>query len=274
MSKLSELVAGRELLANLVLRELRSKYKRSVLGWAWSLANPLASMLVFTIVFRVFLKIAPPLGDPSGLHNFALFLLCGLLPWNFFGNSLSGSIGVIVGNASLVKKVYFPRSLLVFASVGSWTTSFLIELVVLLVALLIAGNFVVPWLPVLLVIVAVLMFFIAGVALIFSAANVYFRDVEHLVGVALQVWFYATPVVYPISLVPERLELAGRSLPVRFLYELNPMVGFVEAIRDAVYDLRFPGLGDFAYLVGVSGLVFVGGLTLFSRLERRMAEEI
>lgn len=274
MSKVSELVAGRELLVNLTLRELRSKYKRSVLGWAWSLANPLASMLIFTIVFAVFLKVEPPVGNPSGLHNFALFLLCGLLPWNFFANSVSGSIGVIIGNASLVKKVYFPRSLLVFASVGSATVSFLIELAVLGVALLIAGSFVLPWVPVLLVLLAIMVVFVSGVSLIFSAANVYLRDVQHLVGVALQVWFYATPVVYPISLVPEHLELAGWSVPVRFLYGFNPLVRFVEAIRDTIYDRRFPAFGDFSYLLAVSAFVFVAGLAVFSRLERRMAEEL
>lgn len=274
MNKLSDLVAGRELFVNLTLRELRSKYKRSVLGWAWSLANPLASMLIFTIVFAVFLKIEPPVGDPSGLHNFALFLLCGLLPWNFFSNSVSSSIGVIIGNAGLVKKVFFPRSLLVFASVGSATTSFLIELAVLGVALFVAGSFVLPWVPVLLVLVVLMVVFVSGVSLIFAAANVYLRDVQHLVGVALQVWFYATPVVYPISLVPEHLQVAGWSVPVRFLYGFNPLVGFVEAIRDAIYDRRFPGFGDFSYLLGVSVVVFLVGFGVFSRLERRMAEEL
>jgi lipopolysaccharide transport system permease protein len=274
ISRLGEVAAGRELLVNLTLRELRSKYKRSVLGWAWSLANPLASLLIFTIVFRLFLRISPPVGDPSGLHNFGLFLLCGLLPWNFFANASTGSLAMLIGNAELVKKVYFPRTILVFAGVGSWGISLLIELAVLSVAFLVVGNFVLPWLAGVVVLVLVMAAFVTGVGLALSAVNVYFRDVQHLVGVLMQIWFYATPIVYPISLVPARAEVAGWSLPVRRLYEVNPLVSFVEAFRDFLYHLRFPGPGRIAYLLAVSAVTFVGGFLLFTRLEPRMAEEL
>jgi len=155
MTKLSELSGSRDLMVNLTLRELRGKYKRSVLGWAWSLLNPLATMAIFTAVFSVILKISPPTGDPSGLKNFALWLLCGLLPFNYLSNCMMGGMGTLVVNANLIKKTYFPREILVFANVASWLVAFLIELLVLSVALLIVGNFVLPWLPIVILLVVI-----------------------------------------------------------------------------------------------------------------------
>src|SRR5947208_9579761 len=142
MTKLSEITGSRDLMVNLTLRELRGKYKRSVLGWAWSLVNPLAVMAIFTVVFSVFLRIPPDKGNPSGLKNFAFFLLCGLLSFNYLSNSMSGAMGTLVINANLIKKTYFPRDILVAANVASWLVAFLIELFVLAVALLVVGNFV------------------------------------------------------------------------------------------------------------------------------------
>ena len=134
MTTVSEISRHRELFANLTLRELRGKYKRSVLGWGWSLLNPLAQMAIFSLVFGFFLKVDPPVGDPSGLHVFAFFLLCGLLPWTFLANGAhQRAWASLLANANLVKKVWFPRELLVGATVGSFGVSFLIELGVLAV---------------------------------------------------------------------------------------------------------------------------------------------
>ncbi len=265
MSSIAELAGSRELMVNLTLRELRGKYKRSLLGWSWSLLNPLASMLVFTIVFAVFIGLDPPSGDPSGMQNFAFFLLCGLLPWNFLSNGVSGSMGVLVGNSNLIKKVYFPREILVAANVASWVVALLLELAVLAVALMMAGNLVLPWLVPVLFLVAVQTMFVFGVGLVLSVLNVYFRDIQHLVAILLQMWFYATPIVYSVEQVPERW---------RGLYELNPMVRFVEAYRDCLYDLRLPTLLDTAYLVGVAAVTLGLGLLVFSRLEAKLAEEL
>ncbi len=265
MSSLTELARSRELMVNLTLRELRSKYKRSFLGWTWSLLNPLASMLVFTVVFRVFLGLEIPQGDPSGMRNFAFFLLCGLLPWNFLSNSVSGSMAVLVSNSNLIKKVYFPREVLVGANVASWVVALLLELAVLTVALQVAGNLVVPWLVPVLFLVSVQTAFVVGVGLVLSVLNVYFRDIQHLVGILLQIWFYATPIVYPLEEVPGDL---------LFWYKLNPMVRFVEAYRDCLYDLRFPPLVDTLYLVAVSAAALCLGLFVFARLEPKLAEEL
>src|SRR4051794_6767784 len=219
MSTLSEITESRDLFVNLTMRELRSKYKRSILGWAWSLLNPLATMIIFSIVFSVFLKVKPETGDPSGLKVFALFLLGGLLPFNYLSAGLTNGLTSLVGNANLVKKVYFPRQILVAAVLASWLVSFLVELGVLTVVLLVAGNMVVPWLPGVLVLVALQTAFVRGMALALSVGNVYFRDLEYLTTIGLQVWFYLTPVIYPVSLVESAF--ANRPTLLR-IYELNP----------------------------------------------------
>jgi ABC-2 type transport system permease protein len=270
----SELLMQRELLTNLTLRELRGKYKRSILGWAWSLLNPLASMLIYTMVFAVILRIKVDPGDPSGLHVFALFLLCGLLPWNFLANSISGGTEALVSNANLIRKVYFPREILVGATVGSFFITLLIEMGVLCAALLLAGNQILPWVLLAALLLVPLAAFSLGLALALSVANVYFRDMRHLVGIAVQVWFYLTPIVYPLTLVPEKSHLAGMTVPTRFLIELNPMTRFSQAFRALLYDLRLPSIGSIAYLVVWSVGSLLAGWWIFKRSEGRLAEEL
>jgi ABC-type polysaccharide/polyol phosphate export permease len=272
--KAAELSSSRDLMINLTLRELRGKYKRSVLGWGWSLLNPLASMVIFTIVFSFFLKVKPDVGSPSGLKNFAFFLLCGMLPWNFLSNGMMGAMGALIGNANLIKKVYFPREVLVAATVAAFDVTFLIELGVLAAALLVFGNFVIPWLLVVLVFVAILTVFVMGIALTVSVLNVYFRDVQHLVGILLMLWFYATPIVYPATYVPRNQPILGHVVPLRHIYSFNPMVRFAEVFRDAMYHLRFPGYTTVLYLVVVSVATLGVGLWVFNRLEPRLAEEL
>ncbi len=274
MSRLAEYAESRELTLNLTLRELRGKYKRSVLGWSWSLLNPLATMLIFTVIFSAFLKVEPPRGDPSGLHSFALYLLCGLLPWNFLSAGITGSMGALLGNSNLVKKVYFPREVLVASSIAALFVSFLVEMGVLVVALLVFGNMVLPWLPMMLVIMVIQTVFVLGIGLALGVVNVYFRDVQYLVTIALQALFYSTPIVYTLSYVPERATILGVSLPVRDLYELNPLVVFVECYRDVLYDLRFPAIAKLGYLVLWSIALLGMGFLVFRRFERRLAEEL
>lgn len=270
-ARLAEIIGARELLWNLTLRELRSKYKRSVLGWAWSMLNPIAVMTIYSVVFRVVMRVEPELGDPSGLHNYALFLLAGLLPFNFMSNALMQGMGALVNNAALVKKVYFPREVMVVSATASWVVSFFIELAILAVALVIAGAFVLPMLPLVLLVVAVQATFVLGLGLVLGILTVYFRDLEHLTGLGLQVWFYASPVIYPLAYVTERLD---RSSALFRLYEANPMVGFVEVYRDLLYHVRMPSGGTVVYLVLVSIATLVAGLLVFNRYADRVAEEL
>jgi ABC-2 type transport system permease protein len=272
VAHLREVASAKDLWVNLTLRELRGKYKRSVLGWAWSLLNPLASMLVFTFVFSFVLKIDVPEGDPSGLDLFPLWLLCGLLPWTFLTSSMTGGMGGLVGNANLVKKVYFPREILVGANVAAWLFSLLIELGVLLVALLAFGNMVLPWIVPLVGLLVLQTMFALGLSLALSVLNVYFRDTQHLLGIVIQIWFYASPIIYSVERVAQAD--ATNSLPLVAIYRLNPMTRFIEAYRDLLYDLRWPPAEDLVFLAVVSSVVLVAGYWLFLRLEPRLAEEL
>jgi ABC-2 type transport system permease protein len=267
MATVSELAEARELFRNLTLRELRGKYKRSALGWAWSMINPLATMGILTVVFHYLINVDPDHGNPSGLHSFPFFLLCGLLPWNFLLNGIVNGMGAPLANGGLIKKVYFPREVLTASVVAAWAVQFLIELGVLSIALLFVGNVVVPFVPGLLLVLVIQMFFIYGIALALGALNVYFRDVQHFMGLFTQLWFYATPVVYPLSLVAGHRNIFG-------YYKLNPMVRFVGMYRDLMYDLRWPPLYDLAYVTGAAILSVLVGRWIFLKLEPRFAEEL
>lgn len=259
---------SRELLMNLTLRELRSKYKRSALGWTWSLVNPLATLAVYSVVFGLILRIDAPPGVPSGLDNFALYLSCALLPWNFLSNSLSSGVMAVVGNAGIVKKVWFPRQLLPISVVLSWTVSLLIEMGLVAAAMLLFGNMVLPWIPLVLAVVALQTAFCTGLAMLVAAANVYFRDIQHFLGIFLQVWFYLTPVVYSADLV----ETHGPKL--FFLYRLNPMYQFVSAYRSLLYDLRSPSATTWGAMILCAGASLALGSLVFRRLAPKFAEEL
>lgn len=254
-----------ELLWNLTLREMRSKFKRSTLGWLWSVLNPLANIAIYTVVFGVFLKVQHPPGDPSGLDVYGLFLVCGLLPWTFLTNGLNGAVGSIVGNEGLIKKVYFPRSVLPAATTLSWLASFGVELLVLGVVLLAWGNMILPWIPVVLVLMTLQTAFVLGLGLLLSAANAYFRDIQHFLGIALNIWFYATPIIYPPSLPPEWAQR---------LQKFNPMTQFAEAYRNVLYDLRWPSTATWLAVIVISTISLAIGVAGFRRLEPRLAEEL
>ncbi len=274
MSRLREYADARELTLNLTLRELRSRYKKSVLGWTWSLLNPLSTMIIFTVVFSTFLKVRPSVGNPSGLNSFALFLLCGLLPWNFMSGGLSTSVESLISNTNLIKKVYFPREIIVFSTILSLFVTFMIEMGVLTVALLAVGNMVLPWLPVVLFLMVIEAVMVLGIGLIVSTTNVYFRDVKHLINISLQALFYSMPIVYPIRVVPLRAHILGMSIPFRRIYSFNPLVRMVQSFRAALYDLRFPAVTDVAYLIVWAVALCAIGLWVFHKFDRRLAEEL
>jgi ABC-2 type transport system permease protein len=275
LSDVKEVLGARELLLNLTRRELRGKYKGTALGWGWSLVNPLASTLIFTAVFSVVLRVEPPVGV-DGLHNYALFLLCGLLTWNFFSGALSSGMGVLVGNGNLIKKTYFPRRLLVVSNIVALFVTYLIEMAVLAVIFLVFGVNVLPWIPLVLVVMLITALFALGLSLILSVVNVYFRDVAHFVAIALQIWFYATPIIYPISLVEATRDSAGwaGSLHIADLYQINPMVGLIESIRDMWYSGTMPDFAPLAYVTVLSLVILWIGNYVFGRLEVRLGEEL
>lgn len=264
----------RELLLNLTLRELRGKFKRSTLGYLWSVINPAVNLAIYTVVFGVFLKVTPPVGDPSGVQGYGLFLVAALLPWTFVTNSLGGSVGVMVGNEGLIKKVYFPRSVLPASVILSFLAGFLVELAVLAVAFAIVGNIVIEFIPVILLLVLLELGFVLGLGLALSVANVYFRDIQHFLIIFMNVWFYATPILYPITQVPETATLLGVEIPLRQLVEANPMATFSAAYRDAFYNLRSPPFSQLCLLAAWTTASLAFGALVFRRLEPRLAEEL
>jgi ABC-2 type transport system permease protein len=277
VSGLGELKRSRELLINLTLRDVRSRYKRTLLGNAWSLVNPLAAMIIYTVVFGLFLKIEPSPGDPSGLDVFALWLLCGLLPWSFLSNGLGVGMTALLNNANLVMKVYLPRSILVASAVLALGVTFVIEMGVLSAAILAFGSNVVVKLPVVIVFMVLLALFALGLGLLLSVANVYFRDTQHFVAILLQIWFYLTPILYPLSYVQEAQdELArdGYDIPLVSLFKLNPLEHFVSAFRSLLYDNRLPSLNDSLACAAAAGVALVVGAWVFRRYEGRLAEEL
>ena len=271
----------RELLGNLVRKELKVKYKNSALGFVWSLLNPALYLVVFYVVFQVVLK--------AGIPNFAIFLLSGLLPWNLFSASLGGSCQSIVGNASLVGKVWFPREILPLAAVGAALVHFFLQLTVLLAALVVFRYAPDPaYMPVALVALVVLVVLAGAIGIGLAAVNVPLRDTAHLLELALLAWFWVTPIVYQYQALGDRL--GNWAL-------LNPVTPVVLAFQRAIYGERQVEAGgssrlgtttqgilpdesvwwyfrNVAVLGVVSVLLLLGALWLFGKLEGDFAEEL
>jgi ABC-2 type transport system permease protein len=269
MTYFRELVATRELLINLVAREIKGEYRRTALGQVWSLINPIATMIVFSIVFGVIFRASPPPGDPSGLDIYALWLMCGFLAWSYFARVVNGGLDSLVTSANLIQKVYFPRMHLVFAVTLATGFTWCVEMGVLVVALHIFGGFPLPWLPLVVVFMALLALFATGLALVLAIFNVHFRDTKHFIAILLQMWMYLTPIIYPIEFVQQ----ASTDYPwIDSLFQLNPMLHFVEVFRDLLYDNTAPSLTDITWCVGAAAVTFLAGYVVFARSDKNLAE--
>lgn len=269
-SPLVEVWAFRPLVWNFAQRELKGKYKGSVLGWAWSLINPVATLITYTLVFStIFRAVPPPLGNGEQ-GNYTLFLFTGLIVWNFFSNTVNGSMTSLVAVGPLLRKIYFPPFAPVAGGAMANGVQTLIEIAILVVVMVVLGNVsatlvLVPFLCLLLALFAL------GIGLVLAVWNVYYRDIAYLVGLALQILFYATPIIYPPSLVPEQ----AFGLPLRaLLLQLNPVAQFVEAFRDVVYELQWPSLLQLATLTVLSLATLSFGWWVFHRRARDVSEEL
>lgn len=276
MRYLGTIWESRELLQNLTNREVRGKYRRTALGQLWSLANPIAAILIYTFIFSFIFRLPAQVGNPSGLDNYALWLVCGLLPWLFFHRVLTVGTESLVANAGLIQKVYFPRIVLPLSLANATFFTWLLEMGVLIVALTLLGAPVLPWLPLVVLFMVVFGLFSVGLAMIFSIINVYFRDLSYLLTVVLQFWFYLTPVLYPVELVETQSTALGGFLgtPITLLdlYTLNPVEGFIEIFRNLLYDNRLPGFSTVivALVWTVSAIGF--GTWIYSKKEKMLAE--
>jgi ABC-2 type transport system permease protein len=257
IQKLKENYRYRFLVFSLVSRDLKVKYKGSVLGFFWSLLNPLVMLVVYTVAFKYIIKVR--------VENFPVFFLCAFLPWSYLNSSLSMSVGSIKDNANLVKKVYFPREVLPLSIVLSNLVQFLLTFLILIPALLFFKiNLGLPLLllPFLIILQTG---FNLGLSFFVSSFNVFFSDVKHLLEIFLQIWFWLTPIIYPVSFVPKRF------IP---LYKLNPAVLFVEGYRNLLLNNTWISITQWILLFFIGALFFVLGHLFFNHHNKRFAEEI
>ena len=264
---LRELFAARELLGNLVSRDLKVRHRGTFLGMLWSLATPLLIVALYYVVFTYIFR-QSPVGDLSRPDDrnvpFAVSFFAGLTLWSFFSNSVGASTGSVTGSGYLLNKVYFPRAILPISAVLSSLVTFGFEAAILLVATLaVVGppSFHLLWAPVILLVVAT---FALGLSLLLSAVTVFLRDTAHFIAVFMQLWFWGTPVIYSLGIVTQ----PGL---VRLL-ELNPMTGAVVSFRNVVVLNRPPTLGLLAYDAAVAVVILVVGAWVFQRWQRLFSE--
>lgn len=264
-----EIWGYRELIGRLVQRELGSRYKRSVLGWLWSMLNPAATLAIYALVFGVLLKFDPPRAGNGRFENFAIYLFCALVMWNVFQGVIAGAMNALLDVGSLLGKVYFPPEAPAVASLLTVLFQAAIEgsiLILILVCLVNVSWTFLLW-PVLVVLLAV---FSLGIGLVLSLWNVRYRDIGYLATIALQFLFYVTPIVYPLTLIPTR----AMGLPVRDIIRLNPISQFTEASRELLYGLDWPGLLRLGLMALISLAVGAGGWLVFKSRARDIAEEL
>jgi lipopolysaccharide transport system permease protein len=272
LGHLYELFRFKDLIRNLVSRNLKVRYKNSILGVLWSWLNPLFMMTVYTVVF-IFMRRSDNGVVPN--RDFPVFVLCALLPWNFFSGSVIESVGSIVDNAALVKKVYFPREILPLSVVLSNLVNFGIALIILIPMLLAFGIGFTPWVLLLPVVILIQFCFITGVAFLLSTLNVFYRDTRAIMDVAMMAWFFVTPIIYPVDILPRSREILGLTIDIhRWTRILNPMASLVAAYRDVLYYGRRVGT-DFLARTAVTALVvlFVG-YAVFYKYSPAFGEEV
>ncbi len=266
--QLQEIVRYRGLIRNLVVSDLKIRYKNSALGFVWSLLNPLGMMVVFTVIFGV-------LWPNKSIEKYPLFLLCGLLPWNYFAASMNGSTISIVGNANLIKKVYFPRAVLPIATVLAQLANFLLAFIVLFAALIVFQSHLSPWLPLLPAVILIQTVFTIGVAFLLSTLNVFYRDTALILEVVLMAWFFLTPIFYSVEMLPVNYDFMGMTLDVRRIYYIvNPMASIINMYRDMLY-FGYRTDPDFFIRTTITAvMVFTFGFWFFMRFSGRFGEEL
>jgi len=265
MTVYADLFRYRELFASLFRRDLKARYKGTLFGVAWSLANPLLLMAIYVLVFSLLWKV-------TSIDHYPLFLLSGLAVWIFFSASLQAASRSMLDYAELIKKVRFPRQLVAFSTVATQLVAF----AVMLAGLVAVNAIVLPrtrdtvWLalPLALLVVA----FVAGLALAVASANVVFRDVEHLVSALLLPWFFLTPILYSLEELPGGFERYHAVVEV--LRWANPVTPLIYALRAPLFFGELPALGDVLYLLGAASAALALGAFVFSRVDDRIAVEL
>ncbi len=256
--KLKELYDYREMIISLVRKDLRGRYKSSVLGFLWTFINPLCQIIVYTLVFSQIFRM--------GIEKYYLFLTVVMIPWVFFSSSVSGGSMSVVNQQDLVKKIYFPREVLPISFVTSCFVNMLLSFIVVAVSGIGFNPVALLFLPLIMLIEYILAL---GITMVTSACTVYLRDLEHIIGVLMMAWIYLTPVMYDISYVTENAPAKLVSI-----FYLNPMTSIAIAYRDILYYKRIPQMQHLLVAVVVGVVFLVAGSIIFAKLQRNFVEEL
>ena len=249
IAELKEIGNYRHLLAQLIRRDILTRYKRSFLGVAWTMLNPLGTMLVMTIVFSNIFRDGMP-GVP-----FPVYILSGLVVWNFFSQGTNASMSGLVWGGNLLQRIFIPRTIFAVSAVGTALVNTLIALIPLVIVMLITKatfSWALLFLPVAIILIA---FFTLGFGLLISSLAAFFPDVMEMYQILLTAWMYLTPIIYPESIIPERFHT---------LYRLNPMYWLVKIFRAPIVDQTLPALGDFGIAAAISIIMLVIGWLIFT----------
>ncbi|MEG2348013.1 MAG: ABC transporter permease, partial [Clostridia bacterium] len=247
----------RHMLVTLVKQDINGRYKGSFFGFLWTLLNPLLMLAVYSLVFQFIFK--------SGIEHYSIYLFICLMPWNAFANSISNGTTCVSNNASILKKVYFPREILPLSVVISNTIQYFFSAVIIFIAILVSGvgiSWFALFLPLIVLIQAM---FTLGIIFFLSAANVYIRDVQYIMNPVMMIWMYACPILYSVSMIPERF---------LSLYKLNPMVSIMQGYQSILYSKTWPDFGSLGIATVVAIIMLILGYKVFNKLQRRFAEEV
>lgn len=247
----------RELLKTNVKKEIRGKYKNSFLGVIWSFLNPLLQIAVYAIVFPLILK--------NTQENYVIFLCCGLIPWAFFSTAITRSAFTMVENGNILKKVYFPREILPISIVTSEAVNFMISTIIIIGFVVFGGLGITKYVILYPIVLVAQYLLLIAISLIVSSISVYVRDLQHLIGVALQLLFYATPIVYAADTIPEEF---------KWILKINPMTYIINGYRDIFYNQTMIEIKPLLILMGISIIACIVGYMIFSKLQKGFAEQL
>ena len=247
----------REMLKTSIKKDIGGKYKNSFLGVLWSFVNPLLQIIVYAIIFPLIMK--------SDIEYYIVFMVCGLIPWNYFSTVINRTSFTMIENGNIIKKVYFPREILPISVVTSETVTFLISSILILLFTLGYGlglTINIVFYPLILLVQYVLLI---GISLIVSSVTVYFRDLQHFIGVLLQLFFYATPIVYAVDTIPENF---------RWILKYNPMTYIIEGYRDIFWGQTAPDISTLLIVLAIGIVLCILGYLIFNKLQKKFAEEL
>jgi len=257
IEKFKEIFRYRHMLLTLVRQDIDGRYKGSVFGFLWTLLNPLFMLIIYSVVFQFVFK--------NNIEHYPIYLFIMLMPWNAFNSMIMVGTSCITNNASIIKKVYFPREVLPLSVVISYSVQYCFSLVITIIAILISGVGL-SWYALLLpLVMLVQILFAFALILVLCAINVYVRDVQYMMSPIMMIWMYGSPILYDVSMVPEKW---------RSLYNLNPMVTILTGYKDILYNKQLPDFRSLGVILAVSLVLCFIGWLIFNKLQRRFAEEV